>query len=620
MMISREMESAGFSLRVNGAKPTYRRPSTQFCLLSLPDEILNQIIYYLANGIVNLNSKIIYTNSTPGYLADRSNGLFPPNTFAVYRIHHEQLFETLVPLSSCCTQLRTKLAPILFEYTSLVRTNDVDAILSSPRGFDLFSDGKSLERIFLKELLQRNFDNCSKAELAKTSFKIGVNGESKFKSKYQQLFSINNFIKVLECNNNTLLNSDLLLFSNIETLKVLGEGLTSPHPQNHGFDHFTKLRNLSINLSTLMNVNGLFQWVNQLERLDLFCDFSTINEDTISRLYHETTLLADPCLKELNLFSNEVYCLKYTKIVEWLELFPQKFKQLSSFTLRLLSKTPISVLSWKSTDAFSYHSFKKLMRILRLLPNLSHFGFDKKFFTIFESSQPMTLDPEFLLPPHRNQILVVTLVDKTPELIREMTGQMIGYVLQCLHVTQLNHQFGIVVERPISFSYHNSAMYIDHIISPFSTRNSPINYRGLKQICLEQCWSPIEDGEIRQDLNFYSDTVLKSRNRALVAAAKNTLKLASVYSIPLGVNPNLEYRRRQTYEIRYHDVDTRSYTIDEINDSWSSLDHGFNIYPMSSTENPDAPYSSQSFWGVQTSLTEMEQYCLQPKPLSKLWR
>lgn len=601
-----------FSIRIKGSKPAYKSNWAQSSLLSLPDEVVNHIIYHLTYGLVNLNSKVVYQQISANE---------PSDTFAVYRLHHELLFSLLVPLSSCCIQLRSKLAPILFEYVSLIRTNDVDAILSSPKGFDLFSDGRSLERIFLKELLQRNFDSCSKAELAKTSFKIGVNGEPRFKSRYQRFFGINNFIKVLECNNNTLLNSDLLLFTNIHTLKVLSEGIAVSHHHSHRFHLFTNLKHLSISLSTLINVRGLFQLVAQLERLDLFWDFSLIAEDTALQLHEKTTLLENTRLKELNLFSNEVYCLKYTKVVNWLELLPLKFHQLSSLTLRLASKSSINVGNWQAYDTSDYSCFIKIMKILRQLPYLSHFAFDKKFVTIFDCLQSMVLDPEFLLPPCRQQPLVVTLVDKTPDLIREMAGQMIGYVLQYLHVTQLNHQFGIVVERPTSFSYHNSSMYIDHIVSPFSTRNSPIHYRGLKRICSEQCWSPVEDAEIRQALNICVDTVLQSKDTALVTAAKKMLKLASVSSIPQGVIPNLDFRRRRLFLLKYYNFDTTNYTTDEIAESWSTLDHGFSIYPdIPTTLDANAPHSSQSFWGVQASLIEMEQYCLQPKPLSNLWR
>ena len=85
---------------------------------------------------------------------------FPKYTYILNHIRIGSLYHDILALSSTCTYFRKRLAPILFQSSSLVRTNQVDAVLESPKSQQLFSDTKTIQQHFMKELIVNNIEQC----------------------------------------------------------------------------------------------------------------------------------------------------------------------------------------------------------------------------------------------------------------------------------------------------------------------------------------------------------------------------------------------------------------------------------------------------------------------------
>ena len=106
------------------------------------------------------------------------------------------LYHDILALSSTCTYFRKRLAPILFQSSSLVRTNQVDAVLNLPNHNNC-SDTKTIQQHFMKELIVNNIEQCERAATTWTSFQTNTFDDKMFKSRYGKYLMMTRFVNYL---------------------------------------------------------------------------------------------------------------------------------------------------------------------------------------------------------------------------------------------------------------------------------------------------------------------------------------------------------------------------------------------------------------------------------------
>ena len=134
----------------------------------LPLEILDRIVEWLSEGQVNICG------------LSKDSERFPPYTYITNNERCNGCYRDLLSLSSTSRTMRIKVGGVLFRNISLVRQNQIDSVLSTPRSRQLYSDEKAYHREFIKEVISGNIENCSKSELARSSFKHHIIGDQNY--------------------------------------------------------------------------------------------------------------------------------------------------------------------------------------------------------------------------------------------------------------------------------------------------------------------------------------------------------------------------------------------------------------------------------------------------------
>lgn len=313
------------------ASKSKSKPTAGF--LDLPEEIIYEIITWLTKRVVNTRGKAdpaIEGNDTPDYV-------FVSNLVRIGEYYKDALL-----LSSTCSYLRVLLGPFLFESTSLVRKNQLDAVLCNPKPLEVYSDSKRYHREYFKEILGTNFSECSKADLARDSFKIAVNGDESFQSKFQKLVSMNNFVEYLECNNASLKNHDLSYFPKLRNLKILDSGLCDTNEEIFLLSNIPNLKYLAVTATALKH-SSVNSCVPRLKRLDLLCDFNELNPGCDIKEITASFNQVSCDLQELNVFVNLTYALTYSEVLELVQTVVKQCKELKSITFRLTRRRGVSL-------------------------------------------------------------------------------------------------------------------------------------------------------------------------------------------------------------------------------------------------------------------------------------
>ena len=273
-------------------------------LTELPDEILNKIIDYLCTDQVTPRS-----NNSKSLIG------FPKYTYILNHIRIGSLYHDILALSSTCTYFRKRLAPILFQSLSLVRTNQVDAVLESPKSQQLFSDTKTIQQHFMKELIVNNIEQCERAATTWTSFQTNTFDDKMFKSRYGKYLMMTRFVNYLECDNSFLNGEGIRLFPNLTALKVLDIGEGAVFMSNF---ELANLRYLAINAQTLIYSPQFLRIVPKLNRLDLFLDYGNLPSLVgIRPLIQQFRAFSQ--LTELVLLLNNPFTIAYLDTIKLLE-------------------------------------------------------------------------------------------------------------------------------------------------------------------------------------------------------------------------------------------------------------------------------------------------------------
>ena len=109
-------------------------------LEDLPDDILDRIIDY-----------ILYPpDLIPLLQGTKSLIDIPKYSYISNKARISHAFKDILSLSSTCSTLRIKSSPRLFHTLSLIRLNQIDAILATPKSQEAFSDKKQFIGNYLK--------------------------------------------------------------------------------------------------------------------------------------------------------------------------------------------------------------------------------------------------------------------------------------------------------------------------------------------------------------------------------------------------------------------------------------------------------------------------------------
>lgn len=546
----------------------------------LPGDIIDEIIFWLSVGQVNLHS----SSKT---LIDISN---PNFTYNLNRVRCGSAYDDLISLSSTCSFFRQKLGPVLFRNASLIRENQIDSVLSSLKRMELFSDKKTYQRQFLKELLETNILNCSTTELARTSFRDYILGDRQFKSKYQTQFSINNFITYLECDNSCLRHETISLFPALEELKVLDEACDELNPEQ--FD-IPRLRSLAINARTLVETPSLLSHLSRVRRLDLLLDYREIVMGTGIRTIIDKIKEANN-IRHLVLMLNNEFAIYYAETIELLE--------------NILDKGKLSLLSIRTKRRKSYVESRSNNIQFPLFKG--YIG--DKIVLFINNTEELLLDMNILgaliFPPdahsieapavRRNSLSKRTLTLVDPVLSIQFSASVKDNILALMRqnlFTEFNLQYG----ESLADEHHQVLKLITDFVYNMSLHETR-PYSGLSQISIEKCWSISDDSIKREYLGNLIKELTESKSSQKREIVQHRISSTTIWSTTPFNSPR--YRIRDAYRVIY------DREITEVNRAVKNVI----FIPI------EEQSMNRSFWSVETSLAEFEQYSIHQRR-SMLW-
>ncbi|CAK7891679.1 hypothetical protein CAAN1_01S06480 [[Candida] anglica] len=490
----------------------------------------------------------------------------------------------------------------------------------------LFSDKKTYHRQYLTEILNRGFNECSKAELAKGSFKSGISGDPSFRSRYRQEFSINNFVTYLECDNSLLRNGDIMLFPLLTTLNVLdfaiSKDITNRIVPWEGFPNLNALTYLSINASSFSNAPELNTLISSLKRLDLFCHESEMNAvDGFSAILGNATTIQ---IEELNIFISDTCFLRYTEFLEFLNNIIQRGPNLQKLMIRIIRRKgddsgSHSMGQW---EVFSGLNGEMLVKIINSAPKLVHFGMNLALYYALDFSDHFNINESRA----RLGKFTISLIEPSlsvPKLAR--TERVSVSTLICrTHATTIRFYYGEVMEQSNIQALNlvsELTQYLD-----FMRRNG--EGVAIETVSTEMCWS-VSDDTVRRDYYIKLQMILEQLNasgnskKEDAIACRKKLSTGTTWG-RLPVN-SPRYRVCESYQVD-HKLSTNanyqflwSVWLNMLPTQESELVEGYvPILNQNSLTQSDIN-DSKDFWSVEASLTDLEEYALKPRKRSRLW-
>lgn len=542
----------------------YNSVTPSVSLLDLPKDIVDKIIYYLTQGVIDLSSK------------KYNNQVSKLPEFTLELNHLIPNYSSLLALSSTCIALRIYLGKVVFRSLSLIRKNQTDAIFALPKSFENFSIKDQYYRELIREVLFRNFHDCSVSDLAKTGFKI-INGDTNFKSRYQRQFSLVNYVEYLECDRALMTSNYLSIFPNIKQLKLLDEifelseiDLSIP----------STIEMVSMNIGQLKNP-PLASMLPQLTRLDLFIDFNELHDDLLTTIIENFNKPLR--LTVLNLFLTETSSIKY-QCIENILRYVSTNETLKELSLRLTRR------KFQTYEASDWDTIKNTNFLEPLIySNIERFSIDTVFLKY------LALDDRniqaYSTPSTQNNHLTLLQSSLAVTLFQ---GVEKAKLLKIIPSLQVNH---------ISFKY-NGKFYEPHLIALqamldlIKTLADPlgINYRDIKSVNIEQCWSADEESVIRnglQDLIYPLTPNEDQEDLGSNNARKLKQKLDCSKPWDRSVFNSPRFRMPVTFRVSYkNQIELK---VDDRN-------------------------LESSFWSQESSLIELEQYSRKQKALSNIWK
>lgn len=557
-------------------------------LTELPDEILNKIIDYLCTDQVTPRS-----NNSKSLIG------FPKYTYILNHIRIGSLYHDILALSSTCTYFRKRLAPILFQSLSLVRTNQVDAVLESPKSQQLFSDTKTIQQHFMKELIVNNIEQCERAATTWTSFQTNTFDDKMFKSRYGKYLMMTRFVNYLECDNSFLNGEGIRLFSNLTALKVLDIGEGAVFMSNF---ELANLRYLAINAQTLIYSPQFLRIVPKLNRLDLFLDYGNLPSLVgIRPLIQQFRTFSQ--LTELVLLLNNPFTIAYLDTIKLLETISKNASNFAKLTIRYIRRNNESTVDQSGWELYQGRIGGKLLKVFK---NLTDLIIDISILDLIKFD-PETYSSPVLYTDHLMEKRI-TLVDEVvvgPN-IDSTTREIAGVIIRHCQFTHLFFQYGESIEE--------SHLHVLKLLTDFvgwlsnGHLDQSRNYLGIRQISLEKCWSMTDDSLLRDMIG----SSIKSKSESDLSA------LQKVYPWTTTINNSPRYKDIDSYNINYVEeagmsiIDSRGYFIgvsdqDADRPQFTTVDKKSGIQTI-----------NMEFWSGESSLLDFEQYSIRQRR-SLLW-
>lgn len=557
-------------------------------LTELPDEILNKIIDYLCTDQVTPRS-----NNSKSLIG------FPKYTYILNHIRIGSLYHDILALSSTCTYFRKRLAPILFQSLSLVRTNQVDAVLESPKSQQLFSDTKTIQQHFMKELIVNNIEQCERAATTWTSFQTNTFDDKMFKSRYGKYLMMTRFVNYLECDNSFLNGEGIRLFSNLTALKVLDIGEGAVFMSNF---ELANLRYLAINAQTLIYSPQFLRIVPKLNRLDLFLDYGNLPSLVgIRPLIQQFRAFSQ--LTELVLLLNNPFTIAYLDTIKLLETISENASNFAKLTIRYIRRNNESTVDQSGWELYQGRIGGKLLKIFK---NLTDLIIDISILDLIKFD-PETYSSPVLYTDHLMEKRI-TLVDEVvvgPN-IDSTTREIAGVIIRHCQFTHLFFQYGESIEE--------SHLHVLKLLTDFvgwlsnGHLDQSRTYLGIRQISLEKCWSMTDDSLLRDIIGSF----IKSKSESDLSA------LQKVYPWTTTINNSPRYKDIDSYNINYVEeaglsiTDSRGYFIgvsdqDADRPQFTTVDKKSGIQTI-----------NMEFWSGESSLLDFEQYSIRQRR-SLLW-
>lgn len=557
-------------------------------LTELPDEILNKIIDYLCTDQVTPRS-----NNSKSLIG------FPKYTYILNHIRIGSLYHDILALSSTCTYFRKRLAPILFQSLSLVRTNQVDAVLESPKSQQLFSDTKTIQQHFMKELIVNNIEQCERAATTWTSFQTNTFDDKMFKSRYGKYLMMTRFVNYLECDNSFLNGEGIRLFSNLTALKVLDIGEGAVFMSNF---ELANLRYLAINAQTLIYSPQFLRIVPKLNRLDLFLDYGNLPSLVgIRPLIQQFRAFSQ--LTELVLLLNNPFTIAYLDAIKLLETISKNASNFAKLTIRYIRRNNESTVDQSGWELYQGRIGGKLLKVFK---NLTDLIIDISILDLIKFD-PETYSSPVLYTDHLMEKRI-TLVDEVvvgPN-IDSTTREIAGVIIRHCQFTHLFFQYGESIEE--------SHLHVLKLLTDFvgwlsnGHLDQSRTYLGIRQISLEKCWSMTDDSLLRDIIGSF----IKSKSESDLSA------LQKVYPWTTTINNSPRYKDIDSYNINYVEeaglsiTDSRGYFIgvsdqDADRPQFTTVDKKSGIQTI-----------NMEFWSGESSLLDFEQYSIRQRR-SLLW-
>lgn len=557
-------------------------------LTELPDEILNKIIDYLCTDQVTPRS-----NNSKSLIG------FPKYTYILNHIRIGSLYHDILALSSTCTYFRKRLAPILFRSLSLVRTNQVDAVLESPKSQQLFSDTKTIQQHFMKELIVNNIEQCERAATTWTSFQTNTFDDKMFKSRYGKYLMMTRFVNYLECDNSFLNGEGIRLFSNLTALKVLDIGEGAVFMSNF---ELANLRYLAINAQTLIYSPQFLRIVPKLNRLDLFLDYGNLPSLVgIRPLIQQFRAFSQ--LTELVLLLNNPFTIAYLDTIKLLETISKNASNFAKLTIRYIRRNNESTVDQSGWELYQGRIGGKLLKIFK---NLTDLIIDISILDLIKFD-PETYSSPVLYTDHLMEKRI-TLVDEVvvgPN-IDSTTREIAGVIIRHCQFTHLFFQYGESIEE--------SHLHVLKLLTDFvgwlsnGHLDQSRTYLGIRQISLEKCWSMTDDSLLRDIIGSF----IKSKSESDLSA------LQKVYPWTTTINNSPRYKDIDSYNVNYVEeaglsiTDSRGYFIgvsdqDADRPQFTTVDKKSGIQTI-----------NMEFWSGESSLLDFEQYSIRQRR-SLLW-
>lgn len=557
-------------------------------LIELPDEILNKIIDYLCTDQVTPRS-----NNSKSLIG------FPKYTYILNHIRIGSLYHDILALSSTCTYFRKRLAPILFQSLSLVRTNQVDAVLESPKSQQLFSDTKTIQQHFMKELIVNNIEQCERAATTWTSFQTNTFNDKMFKSRYGKYLMMTRFVNYLECDNSFLNGEGIRLFSNLTALKVLDIGEGAVFMSNF---ELANLRYLAINAQTLIYSPQFLRIVPKLNRLDLFLDYGNLPSLVgIRPLIQQFRAFSQ--LTELVLLLNNPFTIAYLDTIKLLETISKNASNFAKLTIRYIRRNNESTVDQSGWELYQGRIGGKLLKVFK---NLTDLIIDISILDLIKFD-PETYSSPVLYTDHLMEKRI-TLVDEVvvgPN-IDSTTREIAGVIIRHCQFTHLFFQYGESIEE--------SHLHVLKLLTDFvgwlsnGHLDQSRTYLGIRQISLEKCWSMTDDSLLRDIIGSF----IKSKSESDLSA------LQKVYPWTTTINNSPRYKDIDSYNINYVEeaglsiTDSRGYFIgvsdqDADRPQFTTVDKKSGIQTI-----------NMEFWSGESSLLDFEQYSIRQRR-SLLW-